>query len=466
MQNIRRTFYSLLLLSFFSCQQEATKQTESIEQFFTPLAEINPQVYFATEANKAIDPNNELTEMFRNKKAADMANPEKPRPFKESDLSPLENISHQQDWTPIQEVFKFNWQELPVGLAENWSKEIKTRLIFDNADLKVVELAIAPGSVLPLHAQATPSCYHILGGEAEVLSNEKTAKVYPGTTINFDSYDKKRVRVTSNDPLKILWFSWAPEGDQSYLNSGYYLTGSNIHIQPLEAVLPEHFKFWDKEIGRPYEEVSNQEEKTAGISYINAQRKAYENVSKNQFYPSAPTYRNALDEDWVNLVNLDPKSFFFAKDISKLGDALKALARVAKIKSVFRVQRPEKGYDLNYSYLAWGPHSKYPTHSHAICEFYYVLKGDVEYIIDGNKYHGIPGNFYFHPPYYDHEKRGLKTNVPFLVITGSWIPFGKRALFEQPFFLLEDRPSSSSTFPSDFNFHDFKLNEELEYGIL
>jgi mannose-6-phosphate isomerase-like protein (cupin superfamily) len=114
------------------------------------------------------------------------------------------------------------------------------------------------------------------------------------------------------------------------------------------------------------------------------------------------------------------------------------LSRIAKIKSVFRAHRKDAGYDLNYSYLAWGPRSKYVTHSHAICEFYYILEGDVEYIINDKEYHGVPGNFYFHPPYYDHKMRGLTSDVPFLSISGSWIPYGKRELFEEPFFLLEE----------------------------
>jgi len=320
----RKVLYLLLLISFCSCQQEIKEQEESLEKFFTPIEKIDPQVYFATDDNKAIDPNNALTEMFRKKKEADMADPNKPRPFQEKDMSPIENISHQQAWTPIQEVFYFDWKKLPKEVATNWAKIIKTRLIFNNPDLKVVELAIAPGAVLPLHAQPTPSCYHILGGEAEVLSNDETAKVYPGTTVNFDSYDKKRVSVTSEEPLKILWFSWAPEGDQSYLNSGYYLTGSNIHLQPIEAVLPEKFKFWGPQIGQRYEAISSQKGTNANnANYINLQKTAYDKISKNRFYPNTPTYRSALDEDWVNLVNLDPKAFFFAKDIVKLGDALK-----------------------------------------------------------------------------------------------------------------------------------------------
>ncbi len=460
--------YLLLLLVFFACQEKSTKSTILSKEDFTPIAKIDPQIYFATEENIALDPNNALTDMFRKKKVADMANPEKPRPFPEEDLTPLENISYQQPWTPVDQVFKFDWEQLEENALTNLSKVVKTRLIFDNLDLKVVELAIASGSILPTHAQATPSVYHILGGEAEVWSNEEIAKVAPGTSITFDSYDKKKVKVTSEEPLKILWFSWAPEGDKSYLESGYYLTGSNLHIQPIQAVLPNKFTFWDAEIGKPFQVTATEKPNSTTISeFVTKQNTVWNDLEKTSFYPNTPTFKSAGEIDWVNMLNLDPKSFFFAKDLQKLGGLTKMLNRMAKIKSVFRVKRPDSGYDLNYSYLAWGPQSKYTTHSHAICEFYYLLEGDVEYIINQQKFHAVPGNFYWHPPYYDHEMRGLKEGVPFLSISGSWIPYGKRELFDEPFLLLEDIPSlNEQQLPADFKFHPFQLNKDLEYGVI
>lgn len=449
-----------------SCKPEITKDKPLSEVAFTPIEEIDPNIYFATTKNKASDPNNELTELFRKKKAADMADTTKPRPFQQADLSPLENISHKQTWTPLEDIFTFDWSQLPTESLSTLSKTVKTRIIFDNSDLKVIELAVASGSILPLHAQATPSVYHILGGEGVVSVNNERANVYAGTSISFDSYDKKRVEVTSDIPLKILWFSWAPQGDKTYLESGYYLTGSNLHVQPMQAVLPERFSFWGA--SKSFELTDSSSSTIAGnTDFIKAQNSLWNQLEKTAFYPNTPTFKSAADIDFVDVVNLDPKSFFFAKDIQKLGDALKMLSRIAKIKSVFRVKRPDSGYDLNYSYLAWGPQSKYITHSHAICEFYYLLEGDVEYIIDGQSFHAVPGNFYFHPPYYDHEMRGLKEGVPFLSISGSWIPFGKRALFDKPFLLLEEIvEQDGSRFPDGFNFHDFEINDKLEYGVL
>ncbi len=468
MPSIHKIIYLLLFLTLFACQQKNTKITTLSEKDFTPIDKIDPQIYFATPENIAIDPNNALTDMFRKKKAADMANPDKPRPFDEKDINQLENISHQQAWTSLDKVFKFDWEQLGEKGLMDLSKIIKTRLVFDNLDLKVVELAIAAGGILPFHAQATPSVYHILGGEAEVWSNEEIAKVASGTSITFDSYAKKRVKVTSSSPLKILWFSWAPEGDKAYLESGYYLTGSNLQVQPIQAVLPNEFTFWDAATGKPFQSIAAKKSTPTSFSeYVQSQNTTWNNLAKTSFYPNTPTFKSAGEIDWIDLVNLDPKSFFFAKDLLKLGDLTKMLGRLAKIKSVFRVKRPDSGYDLNYSYLAWGPQSKYTTHSHAICEFYYLLEGDVEYIINQQKFHGVSGNFYWHPPYYDHEMRGLKADVPFLSISGSWIPYGKRELFEEPFLLLEDIPKQKERLiPDNFKFHPFKLNKDLKYGII
>lgn len=462
-----------VLLILAACNHNNQESTALSPADFTPINQIDPNTYFPTSENIAVDPQNELMEIFRKKKAADMADSTKPRPFAEDDLAPLENISHQQDWTPVEEVFQFEWENLTPDVKDNLAHIAKTRLIFDHPDLKVVELAVAAGASLPFHTQPTPSVFHVLGGEAEIIVSNSIAKVFPGSSAFFDSYATRIVHSTGQEPLKILWFSWAPQGDTSYLTSGYYLTGSNLHLQPIEAVLPEKFDFWGKETGKEHEFLSSpsRASSTTSISelpdWIHLQLQGWDQAAKKKYYPQTPTFRSASTVDWVDVVNLDPKSFFFAKDIQKLGGVLNMLSRIAKIKSVFRVNRPDEGYDLNYSYLAWGPHSKYVTHSHAICEFYYLLDGDVEYIINGQEFHAVPGNFYFHPPYYDHEMRGLKKNVPFLSISGSWIPFGDRSLFEKPFYLLgQIEVPEGVAFPEGFDFHDFNLKQDMAYGML
>ena len=468
MKNLLFTLFAIMLCFFIACQQTIEPTITGLQPSdFTPFEKIDPNIYFPTPENIANDPNDALMAMFREKKATDMTNREKPRPFPDSTLTKIENISHQQPWTPIQEVFRFDWDKIGAKGVADLSKAVKTRVVFDNPDLKVIELAIAAGAELPLHAQAAPSVYHIFEGAATITSNDSTANVFVGTSIRFDSYAKKRVKVISDEPLKILWFSWAPQGDNSYLQSGYYLTGSNLHFQPQTGIIPPDFDFWNDSDSQPYQIVDAKVNSSATNDFFKNQQTTWETLDKTAFYPNESIFKSESSVDWVDVVNLDPKSFFFAEDLKKLGPALKMMSNLAKIKSVFRVKRPNGGYDFNYSYLTWGPQSKYITHSHAICEFYYLLAGDVEYIINKEKYHGVPGNFYWHPPYYDHEMRGLKEGVPFSSISGSWIPYGKRELLTQPFLLLEDIPENRDhSLPANFDFHDFKMKQGLKYGVL
>lgn len=463
----------LVLLIFASCKKgihNNSMNTPEIlsEEDFTPIEQIDPKIYFATPDNMSSDPNNQLMQMFRQKKVADMANSKKPRPFPEDEVGKLENRSFEQPWGIIEDIFRFDWKEISTETKGYFNTNIKARVIFGNPDLKVTELALGPMAIIPTHAEPTPSVYFILGGEAEVLVDSVTAKVYTGTSIMFDSYSKKRIKNTSLDPLKVLWFSWAPEGDKSYLESGYYLTGSYPQVQPIHAILPESFDFWDESINKRYEIVERMKRISDSSSFISDELVSYSKLEKRAFYSSTPNYKSSVEVEWVDLMNMDPKSFFFAEDIKSLGSTLEMMSKLAKIKSVFRAIRSDGGYDLNYSFLAWGPQSKYITHSHAICEFYYILEGDVEYIINGKEFHGVPGNFYFHPPYYDHEMRGLRKNVPFLSISGSWIPYGRRELFALPFIMLEDVPiNDNPDFPIDFDFHDFRIKKDgVKYGRL
>ncbi len=106
------------------------------------------------------------------------------------------------------------------------------------------------------------------------------------------------------------------------------------------------------------------------------------------------------------------------------------------------------------------------THSHATPEFYYILGGETEWILEGEKEIGKAGDVFFHSPYWNHEMKVLKSKEALRAITGSWAPFGDRRVFEQPFVLLEDLPQqkSSAVIEEDFQFHNFDLMEGLEYG--
>jgi mannose-6-phosphate isomerase-like protein (cupin superfamily) len=127
------------------------------------------------------------------------------------------------------------------------------------------------------------------------------------------------------------------------------------------------------------------------------------------------------------------------------------------MKGIFQARNPGAQYDFNFSYIALGPTSKYVTHSHATPEFYYVLDGETEWIVDGETFTARPGHVYFHGPYRNHEMRGLREGEPMRAITGSWAPFGDRKVWKQPGFLLAPLPNQGEAveIPDDFDFHRF-----------
>jgi quercetin dioxygenase-like cupin family protein len=172
-----------------------------------------------------------------------------------------------------------------------------------------------------------------------------------------------------------------------------------------------------------------------------------------------------MDVEWLDFTNLGTAAFFWAEDAAQGAEVLRAWNRIVRMKGVFQAKVPEQGYDLNYSYIAIGPHAKYVTHSHATPEFYYVLSGKTEWIVDGEVETAVAGDLYFHAPYADHEMRVLETGEPMRAITGSWAPFGDRSVFEQPFLLNEPLPAqrTGAALAADFDFHRFDVKRDLEF---
>ena len=158
-------------------------------------------------------------------------------------------------------------------------------------------------------------------------------------------------------------------------------------------------------------------------------------------YSSTPRVSDETQFQWLDFTRLADAGFFWAKDARAGADLLVRWNEIARMKGVFRAARPEGSYDFNLSYIAIGPTGKYVTHSHATPEFYYILEGETEWILDGETFTARPGHVYFHGPYWDHEMRGLAEGVPMRAITGSWAPSAIAACGRS-------RACCSSRFPS------------------
>lgn len=438
--------------------------------------DITPKIWDATEQNKKLDPMNELLETMRANRQIALNDPAAPQQFRGEDLLDAEFSSSSQPWQTLEDVFPLDWDavkaESPAELSQ-LRNALKVKTVLNHPDIKIMELALGSGAVLPRHADAAPGAFHIIEGSAEITVDGKTIQAYTGTSVKLEALAERRIKVSSSTPLKMLWFRWAPGGQQVYLDYGYYLTGSNFHAQPLESVMPSNYEHWPESVRKSFVELepATSNRRTEAGFYVQQQQQLIAMKKQAQYkngaglYPSAPQFSNELDVNWLDFENIPAQGFFWAKDASKAGDALKAWNKMVRMKGIFQARVPGSQYDFNVSYIAVGPKGKYITHSHATPEFYYILGGETEWIVDQKRYVAKAGNMYVHSPYVDHEMRGLIEGDPEVVITGSWAPFGDRSVFQVAGLLTEAlvQQPGESAIADDFNFHDFKISKGLVF---
>lgn len=424
------------------------------------FADIPAGYYVDSEENRSVDPNDAFMQAFRDRKAADLRDPDAPRPFDQSQrTTPPELEASTEAWDDVETELRFDWEALRATASadvDSLERTVKVRRILDHPDLRIVELAIGGRGLLPLHSQPGPAVFHVLEGDAEVVVGERAARVFPGTSIKLEAGAARKITVLSDAPLKILWLSWAPGGDQHYLSTGYYMTGSNFHAQPVEARMPSDFQIWNGSSRRRHEEPSIEDGEPSPTR----------SSAASDAYPATPLFSDELDVEWLDFTNIATAGFFWAADAAAAADLLSAWNDIARMKGIFQAKVAGAHYDLNFSYIAIGPGGKYVTHSHATPEFYYVLGGDTQWLLDGSEYWARPGDIYFHGPYEDHEMLVTSPDQPLRAITGSWAPFGDRSVFVEPFVLLEALPAQpqASSLPDDFAFHDFDLQQGLIFG--
>lgn len=438
--------------------------------------DITPKIWDSTEQNKKLDPMNDLVEAMRANREIALNDPNAPQAFTGEDLLKPEFSSSTQPWQALEEVFSLNWtgvEEQSSAELNQLRKVLKVKTVLNHPDIKIIELALGAGALLPLHADPAPGAFHVIEGSAEITVDGKTIQAYTGTSVKLESLAERRVKVTSGTPLKLLWFRWAPGGQQEYLDYGYYLTGSNFHAQPLESVMPGNYEQWETSVRKTFKELEATHTIAGGSDdFYAAQRtelaemKRWDKLRRlAKLYPTTPQFSNELDVSWLDFENIPAEGFFWAKDASKAGYALKAWNKMVRMKGIFQARVPDSQYDFNMSYIAVGPKGKYITHSHATPEFYYILGGETEWIVNKKRYVARAGNMYVHSPYVDHEMRGLVEGEPEVVITGSWSPFGDRSVFQMPMLLTETlaQQAADSVIAEDFNFHDFKIKKGLVF---
>lgn len=78
-------------------------------------------------------------------------------------------------------------------------------------------LDLEVGGYYPLHSHPAPEIYFILSGTAEWTVGHETFMAEPEMAIYHASNIPHRIVNRSNEPLKTVWFWWAPNGNREVL---------------------------------------------------------------------------------------------------------------------------------------------------------------------------------------------------------------------------------------------------------
>lgn len=85
-------------------------------------------------------------------------------------------------------------------------------------DVRFGILDLDPGGYYPLHAHPAPEIYFVLSGTAEWTVGEETFSAKSGMAIYHAANMPHRMVNTKSEPLKTIWFWWAPDGRADVLD--------------------------------------------------------------------------------------------------------------------------------------------------------------------------------------------------------------------------------------------------------
>ena len=95
-------------------------------------------------------------------------------------------------------------------------------------------LELAPKATYPAHQHSAPEIYYVISGTAEWSVDNETFLVESGTAIYHSSNALHRMVNIGNDILRLVYFWWAPNGDQQVLKIRSKLL-EHVQKQPTEA---------------------------------------------------------------------------------------------------------------------------------------------------------------------------------------------------------------------------------------
>jgi len=123
-------------------------------------------------------------------------------------------------------IDQFDWTTVS-SYPENLQKIVHLKMLvggdtpsIPQQDVMMGVLDLEAGGYYPLHSHLSPEIYFILSGTAEWTVGTETFIATPGTTIYHADNVPHRMVNHGTEPLRTVWFWWAPDGNKNVLQEG------------------------------------------------------------------------------------------------------------------------------------------------------------------------------------------------------------------------------------------------------
>jgi len=126
--------------------------------------------------------------------------------------------SDETSWVEVRTATGFNWSEavtLMPDAVDRIDRVLRNRAVYRQEGFGFGHLMLGPGALYPYHSHSSPEAYHVLSGVAEWSVDGETRRVGPGTTIYHAPYADHRWTTVSEEPLRVVWAQWVPDGDRA-----------------------------------------------------------------------------------------------------------------------------------------------------------------------------------------------------------------------------------------------------------
>lgn len=132
----------------------------------------------------------------------------KPAHVHESQIEWTANPSYPAE---IQAIYRY--KELIGDADQDWPG-------VPQLDVRMGVVELQPGALYPFHAHPAPEIYYVVAGTARWSINDETFDAPAGTAIRHHPHDRHAMENIGTEPLRLVYFWWAPHGQADVLTVG------------------------------------------------------------------------------------------------------------------------------------------------------------------------------------------------------------------------------------------------------